>query len=141
MILENGFYDTNSGPAIEAGGGAILADRGGVTLQTTTLRNNTVSGSGRGGALFTNGPYRSTASYFLNNRVIAQGNLSESSGGAVASQNNDPNTVRRSTIQTTLFEGNTATRGGAVFATGLGESNYFYNSFIDNAASDVGGAI
>ncbi len=134
--FSNGSYDTSNGPSTEAGGGAIFTDIP-LTIDRSRLDNNTVTGDGYGGAVYsTAGRLFLDEVNFTNNRAIAAGN-GEAAGGAVASRSQS--TLRAFRV---VMDGNSANRGGAFFLNANSEDSFIqFSTLMNNSAVTLGGAL
>ena len=138
MTLENGLYETVNGPVAEAGGAAIFSDGVNLDLRAATLENNVVIGAGTGGAVYLrNASIFAFQARFINNRANPATENSATSGGAFGSFN-----AVDLAFQESLFQGNSATRGGAIAPLAhQGAFVVIASTFSANKASTLGGAI
>ncbi len=104
-------------------GGAILA-QGGSLISSDTLFSNNEAGD-NGGAIL------SFVLVFLNRNRLSL-NSAANSGGALAG-------LGISTVQDSLFDGNTATNGAGIFTQG--EFDLISSTLSSNIASNVGGGL
>ena len=113
-------------------GGAIYVNRGTLSIDTTTFVEN--SASENGGAIYTHnaaGVSITNSSFVANTSAAAEG-----VGGAVYLNNQDGT----ATITESMFTGNTAFKGGAIYCQD-GPIYITGGGFTDNRASKDGGAI
>ena len=138
VTLRNGLYESSDGLPSTSGGAAIMADGVDLELNGSTFENNRVVGAGTGGAVFLRfGSVSSNNSRFINNSVDLNGDDGNASGGAFGSD-----FASSIEISNALFEGNSASRGGAIAPINhQGTTVISSSTFIGNEAADVGGAI
>lgn len=142
MGFINANFDPSTAPdsIIEGGGAALLLLDVNATITDSRFANNTAIGNLDGGAIdISGGNVLITRSEFSNNSAIGAGQDQEfdARGGAVSTSN--ANSLR---VINSSFSGNSATLGGAISTFNSQQADVIsQSSFIDNLASDLGGAI
>ena len=112
---------------INSGTGGAIFNSGTLTINNSTLYNNTATGSYGGGAIYNSGTLTVNNSTFNNNNGGQY-----SSGGAIYNDGGIAN------VTNDIFTGNTATLGGAI--ANIGTLTVTNDTFTNNNAGD-GGAI
>ncbi len=156
VTIDNCVFDNNSGGS----GGAIFADTG-ITVRNTVFQNNSVTQ--RGAALYVSGStsvariedgtfdaniaagsggvvlFLGSSLFF--ERVVATGNEATSRGGGVIFMSGTTH-AKQIDIINSLFEDNKGDDGGVISTAGdLDMLNIRHSSFVNNSATDDGGAI
>jgi hypothetical protein len=127
----------NGNTATNVGGAIVAQDNAVVTIGASTISANTAVNQG-GGILMTNGTLNILNGSTLGGDSAAEGNHSDSNGGAIASANTVV-TIDASTIS----QNSAGDKGGGIFmsASTTGPSLIVNSTFSGNSAGDRAGAL
>ncbi|MDR0912653.1 MAG: hypothetical protein LBM96_08675, partial [Methanobrevibacter sp.] len=131
--VENSYFENNNA---EIEGGAIYSWDNNAMIKNSTFINNSADSSGGAISIYAS-VYNVTVknSIFINNKVTNESGNGYGLGGAIS------NSGYGSVFENLIFESNSAPLGGAIMNNGEDYCIIRNSSFIDNFATNTGGAV